>query len=495
MTELESGFRIADVVDLLRRRFPIMVVAGLVGVVAGFLVFAAAPPNFNATARVQVNRLPDQLSQGTGASGSGDKEVDLATERDLVKSDAVGDSVREKLGLSGDNKSLFSTVSVDSKEDSRVLEITAASTEATKARDVANAVAEAYLQARKDTAKASLDGALARLTQQETEATATYNEATSAYNATEPNTPERSSASAAQQTAKNNLDNINKSISELKTIDTESVGSMVRKAPLPATVLSKMAVGKGVGVLGLALLGGLGLALLVDRRDSLGGGRRAVAQLAPQANLRILPTASGTSPSPAEIDAAIDRLAVELAGQGGHGRANAALVVGTELEPPLALAEELAASLTFAGIPALFVIAGSSEREVPHVVRVASFTDLITGPSVTGPGRLPERAGEATTDTVAAPAVAWLQPRGSTESSGLLRRAVVEALVTRAGREGFEAVVFVAGTPTRNAAAAALGPWVNKTAVVVDHNSGADVVDVVRSLQEAGVTIAEVVWS
>lgn len=494
MTELESGFRIGEVVDLLRRRFPIMVVAGLVGLVAGFLVFASAPPNFNATARVQVNRLPDQLSQGSGSGGGGD-QVDLATERDLVKSDAVGDAVRAQLGLDGDNRSLFKGVSIASQEDSRVLEITASSTKATKARDVANAVAAAYLAERKKSADATLATTTARLNDQITDANAAVSDAAQEVQATEPNTTERAAANAALQSAQSKLSNLNSALTDLAGIDTSSVGAMVRKAPLPATVLSKMAVGKGVGVFGLCLFAGLALALLVDRRDSLGGGRRAVAQLVPSANIRILPTATGRAPSPAEIDAAIDRLAVELAGQGGRGRANSVLVVGTEIEPPLALAEELAASLTFAGIPALFVIAGSSEREVSGVVRIASFTDLITGPSVTGPGRLPERAGEPGSTSPAAPAVAWLQPRGSTESSGLLRRAVVEALVTRAAREGFEAVVFVAGTPTRNAAAAALGPWVTKTTVVVDHTNGNGVVDAVRSLQEAGVAIAEVVWS
>jgi len=49
MTELESGFRIADVTALLRRRFPILLVAALVGLVAGYFTFASAPPSYSAT--------------------------------------------------------------------------------------------------------------------------------------------------------------------------------------------------------------------------------------------------------------------------------------------------------------------------------------------------------------------------------------------------------------------------------------------------------------
>ncbi len=253
-------------------------------------------------------------------------------------------------------------------------------------------------------------------------------------------------------------------------VDTEDGGELVRRAALPTAVLSKMALAKGVGVFGLCVLAGFGIALLVDRRDSLGGGRRRVQQLLPGANIRILPTAGNRKASPAEIDAAIDRLAVDLVSGGTRGRAASVLVVGTRVEPPLALAEELASSLTFAGIPALFVLAGSSDRDLRQAQVVTSFTDLITGPSITGPASLPAEAGAV---SVSAPTVTWLRPRGSAEASGLLRRAVVEALITRAGREGFEAVVFVAATPTLNAAGAALGQWVAKTSVVVEDDDGA----------------------
>lgn len=157
------------------------------------------------------------------------------------------------------------------------------------------------------------------------------------------------------------------------------------------------------------------------------------------------------------------------------------------------MAEELAASLTFAGIPALFVLAGSTEREIRQAHVVLSFSDLITGPSITGPASLPDVAGTGV--GVGAPTVTWLRPRGSAEASGLLRRAVVEALITRAGREGFEAVIFVAASPTRNAAAAALGQWVAKTAVIVDGDASQSVEAAVAAFAEADVPVTEVVWT
>jgi len=489
MTELESGFRVADVVALVKRRSAIILSAAVLGLICGYLVFAAAPPKYSATSRVQVQPLgTDPFAPG----GKDTAKLDVGTEQDLVKSDAVGDVVRKKLDYQGDNKSLFSGLTVSAKENSLVLELTVASGSAEKAQATANAIAEAYLAERVHEANTLRDQNITRINKQRVDAVAALTEANAAYDQAPAGTTARAEAQAAVQNAQQVLSQLNQSRSDYENLDTSSVGKLVRKAALPTAVLSKKALAKGVGVFGLFVLGGFGIALLVDRRDSLGGGRRKVQQLAPGANIRIMPTAGGGKASPAEIDAAIDRLAVDLVASGSRGRAASVLVVGTKVEPPLALSEELASSLTFAGIPALFVLAGSSERDLRQAQVVSSFTDLITGPSITGPASLPEVAGAAGSGT---PTVTWLRPRGSAEASGLLRRAVVEALITRAGREGFEAVVFVASTPTLNAAAAALGQWVGKTAVIVEDDDGQAVEQAVNALHQADIHIAEVVWT
>lgn len=490
MTELESGFRLADVLQMLRRRSAIVLAAAILGIVAGYVVFAKSPPNYSATARVQVKPfIADPLNSG----GSDAQKVDIGTEQDLVKSDAVGDAVRKKLGLAGTNRSLFQSLTVSAKPESLVLELTVESESAATARDVANAVAEAYQADRQGDASDAKNRRLQSIDQELTDARQAVAEATDAYDATTSGTPARSAAQSTLQQAQQVVSKLVDNRSAYANLDTEGVVDIVRLAPLPDAVLSKLALGKGVGVFGLMVLAGIGVALLVDRRDSMGGGRRKVEQLAPGANIRIMPTATGRKTNPAEVDAAIDRLAVELAGGGSRGRATAVLVAGTRTEPPVALAEELASSLTFAGIPTLFVLAGSSERELRQAHVVVSFTDLIAGPSITGPASLPDVAGAGV--GVSGPLVIWLRPRGSAEASGLLRRAVVEALITRAGREGFEAVMFVAATPTRNAAAAALGQWVSKTAVIVEDDDGQAVELAVSALREADVDITEVVWT
>ncbi|HEX2578410.1 MAG TPA: Wzz/FepE/Etk N-terminal domain-containing protein, partial [Aquihabitans sp.] len=116
MTELESGFRLTDLLGLLRRRSAIVLAAAILGLIAGYVVFSSAPPKYSATSRVQVQPFDDDLE------GGGDVDpVDIATEQDLVKSDDVGDAVREELGLEGDNRSLFRSLTVTANEDSLVL--------------------------------------------------------------------------------------------------------------------------------------------------------------------------------------------------------------------------------------------------------------------------------------------------------------------------------------------------------------------------------------
>lgn len=486
MSELESGFRLADVIDLLRRRSAIVLAGAILGLIAGYLVFASAPPTYSATSRVEVTAISDE-----GGDNAGTVEFDLGTEADKVRSDAVGDDVRAELSLSGDNRSLFRPLIVTVQERSRVLALTYESESASEARDVVNAVARAYLTNRSQESIEDRDGQVADIEEQLAESNAALTDANTALDATEPGSSARLAAQDAVQRASREVNDLDNQLGELRAVDTD-FGELVREAPLPSAVLSKKALATGVGVFGLFTMAAVAAALFVDRRDAMGGGRRKVEQLVPGANIRMMPSAVSRNASPAEVDAAIDRLAVELAGGGSRGRATSVLVVGTRSEPPIAMAEELAASLTFAGIPSLFVLAGASDREIRQAHVIVSFTDLITGPSIIGPASLPDVAGAGAAST---PLVTWLRPRGSAESSGLLRRAVVEALITRAGREGFEAVVFVAATPTRNAAAAALGQWTTKTAVIVDGEESQGVESAVGALAEADVSVTEVVWT
>jgi capsular polysaccharide biosynthesis protein len=497
MSELDSGFRLGDVVGMIRRRWAVVAGAAALGALAGYLVFAASPKTYSATARVEVK--PVTLSQIENPSRNG-PTVDIATEKDLVKSDAVAAAIRKALGSSADNRSILTHLFVTTEDQSLVLKLTYTASTAEEARDGANAAGDAYLADRSAKAIAARNTAAQRLADRIADANARLDEATTALNRAVPDSAEYAAARKAQQDAQFEVTDLKGQLQQYQQYDPapgqkDSVGESVRRAILPGSVLSKKALGKGVGTFGLFVLAGLGAAWFLDRRDGLGGGRRRIEQLVPGANIRILPGSDGTHASAAEIDTAIDRLAVELVAGSAPGRAASVLVVGAGNEPPVALAEELASSLAFAGIPALFVLAGTTDRQLRHCHRVDSFADLLTRASVAGPAGLPAQAGEPGPPVATASVITWLRPQGSAESSGLLRRAVVEGLVTKAARERFEAVVFVAASPTRTAAGTALGQWTGRTALVVEPEDRANAETVATALSEAGVRVTEVVWT
>lgn len=492
MSDLENGFQIGDVIAMIRRQWPIVVGATVVGAILAFLVFAKAPTTYSATARVQVKPITlDPIGGDTKAP-----EVDIATEKEVVKSDAVADAVRKELGLEGENRAILSKVivAVDPESKSDVMAITYTAGTAEEAQKGANAVAQGYLDARKASAKATADRSIERLNGEIANAKTALDDALAQVDATKSGTDERAQAQAAAQAAQNDLSELQKQRTELNQFDPDTVGVFFRKASAPPATTSKKAMGKALGVFGIFVLGGLGVAWLVDRKDALGGGRRKVSAIVPGANVRVLPGAEGENATPAEIDTAIDRLAVELVAGGTPGAPAAVLVIGAGMEPPVALAEELASSLAFAGIPALFVLAGATERQLRHAHTVVSFADLVTSAaSVAGPAGLPATAGEPTLSS--GPLVTWLRPKGSPEASGLLRRPVVESLVTRAGREKFEAVVFVAPSPSRSAAGTALGQWIGRTALIIGSDERPQAEAVATALAEADVRVTEVVWT
>jgi len=493
MSELESGFRIGDVVATIARRWPVVVGAAVVGLIAGYLVYASAPTTYSATSRVQVKPFGDAFSSDGKVA-----EVDMGTEKDLVKSDAVADAIRSEVGLTGENRAILSRIFVliDPEGNSDVMAITFEGDSAKQTQDAANAAAQGYLDARKATAKASADRANARLDEEITTASTALEEANAALEATKSGTPERAQAQARAQAASSALSQLQNQQTKVNQFDPDAVGAITRKASTPDAVTSKMALGKAVGVFGLFVLAGLAAAWLLDRRDGLGGGRRRIEAIVPDATMRVMPGAEGRHATPAEVDTAIDRLAVELVAGGAPGRASSVLLIGAGMEPPVALAEELASSLAFAGIPALFVLAGSTDRALRGAHVVPSFADLVSsGASVAGPAGLPAQAGAGERSLAAGATVTWLRPTGSPEAAGLLRRAVVDSLVTRAGRERFEAVVFVAPSPSRTAAGSALGQWVGRTALVVGSDERAQAEAAATALADADVRVTEVVWT
>src|SRR3954464_10015699 len=152
MSELESGFRLGEVVDLVRRRILVILPVALLGALVGFLMFSSAPTKYSATARVEVD--PNPL-ESTG-NGSPIPPV-METESELVKSDAVANYVRATLKLPVDNRAIRQRITVTTTDKSNVMVITFTAGNATEAQAGANAVAAGYVKSRHDSITAQRD--------------------------------------------------------------------------------------------------------------------------------------------------------------------------------------------------------------------------------------------------------------------------------------------------------------------------------------------------
>ncbi|MCU1351909.1 MAG: putative Non-specific protein-tyrosine kinase, partial [Acidimicrobiales bacterium] len=478
MNEMESGFQLRDLTRFLRRRLGLLVAAAGIGLVAALGVVAFTPATYTSTARVRIQPI---TSDPFAPNYRPLDAVNLTTERNLARSDKVAAAVRKDLGLKGSPRSLLSRLTVTNPTGSLLLDLVFKAPTRAQARAGVDSFARAYLAQREADAKADTDRRVRRIEDQIARRQKDLTAAIRAENAVKPGSGDGASATAKRQTIQTDLGALSTQLNDLQAIDT-TPGQLVRNATPPVSSKGSSTMVTAIGIAGVIALLGLLVAWLIDRRDPEVGGPSRISRMSPGTAIRFLP--AGESADPALLDAAIDRLAIDLVGDGspsGPGP-KTALLVGTDDRAPAGLGEEVAASLSYSGTPALFIVIGAGDLEIRHATPVDSFSRMPAAPIGT--------PGENGTP------VTWLRPSDAAESSGLLRRSVVLGLVERAKAEGFEVVVFLAPSPIRRAVSSALAQWVDRVVVVVDRPTARGAAeDTVASLLDVEVVPAEVVWS
>jgi uncharacterized protein involved in exopolysaccharide biosynthesis len=143
----------SDYLTALRKRWWIVAVAALLAV-AGALVFSlTAPKKYDATASVLLtDSQATSLFAQTSASRSPDPERDLNTGVELVKSNAVADTVRQRLRLPMSVNKLRSEVGVATDGNSNVVSIKVRDPVPVRAAAIANAFAAEYVAFRRASA-------------------------------------------------------------------------------------------------------------------------------------------------------------------------------------------------------------------------------------------------------------------------------------------------------------------------------------------------------
>ncbi len=132
--------RIRDYVAIVRKRWALIAATGLVGLLAAAALTFTAAPTYTATASVYFS-LPYGTSANDLYQGSNYTQNQILSFAELATTPEVLQPVIDKLGLDVSPKALAGSVVVSATPDTVIARITASSTSAKQAADVANAVA------------------------------------------------------------------------------------------------------------------------------------------------------------------------------------------------------------------------------------------------------------------------------------------------------------------------------------------------------------------
>jgi Mrp family chromosome partitioning ATPase/capsular polysaccharide biosynthesis protein len=149
-------------VDILRRRTWFILETVLVVAIAAGVMASLRTPTYQATARILLR--PDDPSEQLNPTERVYRDPNryVQAQKDIIRSEAVAqEAVAALQGVSV--RQIERQVSVSEGDQSDVLKISASSTDATQARDVANAVANGYIENRRKSAVVGLERAAKEL--------------------------------------------------------------------------------------------------------------------------------------------------------------------------------------------------------------------------------------------------------------------------------------------------------------------------------------------
>lgn len=258
VTAATAGTPERGYVEVVRRRWPaVLLVIGL-GVVGAALVGDVGGSEFAAETRVAVRPIVrDPFQANIRPSDS----VDIDTELEQVVSTATVRAAGERLGRSDvDPPEVVRNLEVDVVGSSLVVRIQYTAARAAAARDWADAIAEAYLEQREARAVGMVSEMLrvveAELASVEGELAALADESSD----------DGGVAGEIEQVLADRIRDLSAERAALLQVSTDP-GEVIRPAVLPREGTGVPPWVTRVGVLGLAILGAIGLAVALDRSD------------------------------------------------------------------------------------------------------------------------------------------------------------------------------------------------------------------------------------
>lgn len=259
----DSG-QVADYGAMLRRRWWVLLLGGLIGLLLAVEVLVLSSKTYVSTAAVLV--LPTGVDTTSSATGRTNSEINLDTEAQLITSVDVATRAQALLKVPDEPRDLATDVSVAVPPNTSILQVSYSAATPEDAQRSAQAFAQAYLDVRDLTATNKLK-AQAKILQDQI-AVVQRNLATAASKtaALPESSPDRAIAAANQQVLVNQYSQLNAQLSPLLGTDVVP-GRFITGARLPTAPTDpnpKIYLPSGL-MLGLLL--GLGFATLLQRVD------------------------------------------------------------------------------------------------------------------------------------------------------------------------------------------------------------------------------------
>ncbi len=263
-----DSFEAADYVGVLRRRWWIVLVCTIIGLVVAFGYVTVAPKAYTATASVTVVPTAADQSNVVAGSRTSGATVNLDTESQVVQSTTVATIAGKMMHSPLTPWALAQQVNVTVPPNSSILDISCKASTAVGAATCANDFAKAYLQNRSQSATNYVNQQLAKLQQKING----LNQAEGALNTKISALPSNSPAKAADQallkTDKSQVTKLTQKYAATSALVAQTNGGSVITVATPP---GKPSSPKKLLILPSGLLAGLliGLiaAFLVDRRD------------------------------------------------------------------------------------------------------------------------------------------------------------------------------------------------------------------------------------
>ncbi|MCW2769460.1 MAG: hypothetical protein JWR27_893 [Aeromicrobium sp.] len=250
--------QLTDIGGSLKRHWLVIVAMAILGVIAGVSASYAIPAAYDATTTVSVNPMnADILTSSVDASRS----VSMATEAGIAQSAKVAAAASSLLApnYSVGAKAIQEATTISSPDDSLILDIRYVGDTPKQSAAGANAVAEAYLQTRRDAASTEIDRLQAAAKAQ---IAAIQDDARSPANKSD----------LAQRSLRIQADALGTKLAELGNFDLDP-GQVVGSAEIPAAPSTPGPVTLGLAGLVLGLLVGIPITLLrKEEEDSEIGG-------------------------------------------------------------------------------------------------------------------------------------------------------------------------------------------------------------------------------